>query len=1312
MVLSHDNRRGIVLLVVITLLTLFAVVGLTFVIYAQAEAGSARAWRESESAQRPDADPELLLAHFLGQLVYDTTNPFSALRGHSLARTMYGPAGSTTPFAGTGLFHTAAPDTYYQPDYTQYAGNAINPDSFGVPNVPYTYPDFNNLFLAAVRSSDGAVLIPSYSRTNPQQGGAPISLRPSATYHPSFPAQEDAGGDVKNLPSSPGVLVNAGNNTFANNDSAWMYTGFPVMKANDGRKYTVCFAPLVIDLDNRINLNVHGYWFCHPWLGGLSSNLFQSHMGYGPWEVNLSRIISQNNEAPYLYKGNNGVPGKYDTNFWGNGSFQLGNQYAPSGTFYSETNFDSYGSYRGDCFVLPGIGSQPGTVCFPFLSNIYGNGGIHWTEKYSQARNYNFFSPTQNCYSNAGLTCQSDRRHAVANMEALLRYGDRGSPALTSDLFRLCPTSFQNFQTRWSVTTHSFDLLQPGVSPSIWQAPNTTPLQLNAGSLAPTAAPLPFPPQPNAPTNGEFNGTWQAVTAALGRIDLNRPLPAYPAVSGNFQIDPVGFATATQARQQFAKEIFNVLWQTTGAANPANYATLPAAQQNALRYLAQLAVNIVDYIDSDDFITPFKWYADPNGNTQNDQWVYGTELPRGLINEAYCEIANDPADAGAAAAQKPYRVNFWLELHNPMNSAGQVDGTTIVSLTENGNARLQVPANGNNPSTACYQIVLAKSPNNGLRGDPTNVLGNPDMNQTMSTVTDFSQAAWPAGFAPQNGVDTTIIQPANNGGYWNATGPAPNGGNSVFYVVGPPDDFPGTDPNKPTATVRLNTMYYTLPNTTDLTQPLPQQTVLLRRLACPYMPAQADPTQPNYNPFVTVDYMDTVPVNIGVQVTSTGANQPTPVAMRASIGRNQPYAGDKSQLAAQAPNPALTNQPQHTFFNLNAPVTNPFTWLAFMDRPLVSPMELLHVSGFKPHELTQQFICPNQAGNVVTNGHQVPWADLDLAGQNQSHMLYRAFEFFEAGTRLQWCPVGARTPGKININTTWDLLTFQALCDRQSVMNYFADTDVSNIFTLLTTQRTPNGVPGPTDSPFRGMAAGFTAAGDQQYPNGSGVQNTLLAPNPNTPGQLMFEYNPGANGNHPYLRYQLLSKIFNNVTTRSNVFAVFLTAGFFEVLDDSNSNKPPVLGQEIGRAENRHIRHRMFAIIDRTNLTLNPNSTTQAGPRPFFIESLSSVANAGAATINVPALSGSYEEGSWSISQNMTLTIDSGANQETVQVTATTATPPQFTATFTKPHAIGFSIMGACGNGTTQLGNPGPQVNFDMRNPVYQGVIRYFSIIQ
>ncbi len=111
--------------------------------------------------------------------------------------------------------------------------------------------------------------------------------------------------------------------------------------------------------------------------------------------------------------------------------------------------------------------------------------------------------------------------------------------------------------------------------------------------------------------------------------------------------------------------------------------------------------------------------------------------------------------------------------------------------------------------------------------------------------------------------------------------------------------------------------------------------------------------------------------------------------------------------------------------------------------------------------------------------------------------------------------------------------------------------------------------------------------------------------------------------------------------------------------------------------------------------------------QPFFLESMTAVTNPGSVTIQVPLLQGGFYEGtSWGINNGSVLVIDSGDSQEIVTVTAVNAGAHQFTATFANRHQAGFSISNAV------LGNPGPQPRLDPRNPMYSGVIRYFSIIE
>jgi hypothetical protein len=442
---------------------------------------------------------------------------------------------------------------------------------------------------------------------------------------------------------------------------------------------------------------------------------------------------------------------------------------------------------------------------------------------------------------------------------------------------------------------------------------------------------------------------------------------------------------------------------------------------------------------------------------------------------------------------------------------------------------------------------------------------------------------------------------------------------------------------------------------------------MLRRLANPHLPFNAvasipDPNNagkvianPYYNPYVTVDALDKIPLrdpNNGY--VSRGKLQPY-AGLTIPGANNNIYAPNASSLVVdQKPlvADALTGI-QHTFGLQNTPLpfSGHYEWLVHLDREVISPMELLHVSGYQPYQLTQRFILRDDAANLpgLKFQHYVPWFDQDLAGANppQSHRLYRIFELIHTNDRASGVgnpnatintanpslhgldPVpGSRYPGKININTIWDPEVFAALCDAQPAgannPSFFADADIINpnnpgdqatVWGRMIAQRTPtivNGVrvPGPTDRPFWGLATGLSVV-DQQNPKGRSIEDTLLRSFGGGVQRLFQPTIPAANtaGSHPYAQYQLLTKIYNNLTTRSNVFAVWVTVGFFQVMDDTT--RPVKLGPEIGRSENRNIRHRLFAIVDRSNLAsftgpstrFNPHNVTggdQARLVPYF----------------------------------------------------------------------------------------------------------------
>jgi len=88
------ERPAAVLLIVLVILSIFASIGLAFILYAESEAKSSSNFRESTDFRGPDLDPEMAFALFLQDLIFgnkdDASGVFSALRGHDMLRNMYG----------------------------------------------------------------------------------------------------------------------------------------------------------------------------------------------------------------------------------------------------------------------------------------------------------------------------------------------------------------------------------------------------------------------------------------------------------------------------------------------------------------------------------------------------------------------------------------------------------------------------------------------------------------------------------------------------------------------------------------------------------------------------------------------------------------------------------------------------------------------------------------------------------------------------------------------------------------------------------------------------------------------------------------------------------------------------------------------------------------------------------------------------------------------------------------------------------------------------------------------------------------------
>lgn len=1066
---------------------------------------------------------------------------------------------------------------------------------------------------------------------------------------------------------------------------------------------------------------------------------------------------------------------------------------------------------------------------------------------------------------------------------------------------------------RMQFTTISNDLQRPGIRPWVWANPwGRTPLPTPATPRAPVP---PLPPAHltyaqyqytgaanaafpvggpiNSPTGGapqtppagpppqatDFDPAWRSnIAAGLGSIDLNRPLADYRVDPRKKFEDPgnVTDASAQRAvhdRQLLARDIFYRLLVACGInvgfhptlqlpqptityTDPANdqQQTIDNPEFLAARRLAQLAVNIVDYIDNDDCMTPFNWRHPDSPPAANDEVLFGTELPRLVINEFCIRVRNDPSDLfnlpGSRQnpqATRPYRWQLWMELHNPLTPP---NNAADPNLSFGGRAPLVHTTSANGQSQGpqgVYQIVVEQGQDLKLR-DLDNATGAPAQNTppkapfTRATF-DFVDAA--ANYLDANG--DYLVQWSNGAqGGLPAKIPVPSlGMNPSFIVIGP-TGVPGhINPNPPGNTPEGNT------SAVPVTFEIPQMqgtlgtdvassetefanfrnqktTILLQRLACPYLPRTvANNPNNGLNPFVTVDYVDGTAARsivfdarqckMPAAADATGKNVlgNTRSIQQFSTGKTQPYTSLGVFWQAATDNSGWKNDDSargardwqadaneqgfnHTFYKHN---TGPaaFGWLAHLDRKLISPVELFNVSTWKPHELTQQFFTGTIAAPVKYQ-HLAQWNGTTPAptagvtplpnaqgisvplntslgsapSPNNANdvRLYRALGLLDVRERTLGMPFGGRIPGRVNINTIWDSqvgtitspasATFSALCAIDASINYNSQANVDAIWSYLAgakanilpantnTLYLPAWTPGPglapatwlRDQPFVSAANYTTAlitpnnqnlnppipttAIEQELGSGAFPQPAVTPPNPayptatnnreqgiqqtilGLPGLVPGAFPPsGADKQvHPYLRNELLNKLYNNTTTRSNTFAVYCTIGYFQVTNSGpySAVNRPLLGQELGIGDGTNIRHKFYAIVDRTNLTIETpiggvgaaTARPRQGQRPVFLsyEPLNTDANGsspdplqnrfidprvpdpdttqylphpphppnkravavrvpatGACSAqDVPAVSGIYDGQHWMIKDGDTILLDTGANQEQATV--------------------------------------------------------------
>lgn len=636
------------------------------------------------------------------------------------------------PFNGTGAgYQASAPYLGREVDVSgtnrpvallpHYAGHpdplvAINDASAGGFDESYDAPDYQNMYLALVPAglarevasgSRTLPLLPSYHRPElvnywdnvigptadmtvaaNQDLMRRVIFRPMPWDHPNFTGSNAAGfpnGDwaaaLANAQNVQGIW-DVDNDSDGVADSVWIDPGLPIITTKDGRKVKRLVAVLILDLDSRININVHGnlaqtFAANHRANSAITSSAFAGMLpssptgiilprglGYGPAEVDWQSVIFGNDPTGYNYVIQSRYQGNGENNPGVTGDEFLSQMHAIGMISNNLTGYSSYGS----------------------PPDVYGRGAVA-SDHYGQPA-YGFLGdnetvddPYEVQFDHRRAT--ADRPYDVSDMEWLLRYHDSGVAAQ---------------QTRLQSTTET-DAALGNSAPGVIAADHDR-RQL----LTTISSNMPVPPGPHL-LDQRANGTWAtsgggpdvrnrtildlyakrlsgAADPALAwsqlvpfefrhgqKFNLNRPFGNGLDDDGNGVIDD--FSEGGIAAEQLFMATFEKYNDTTGPDPRQIYARhlymlmmllkdtggapwQPAEDLNGdgvinsldtAHYFAQYAVNVVDFRDNDSIMTGFEydtnpfdgWDVDGDLSTTgeaNRGVVWGTERPELLITES------------------------------------------------------------------------------------------------------------------------------------------------------------------------------------------------------------------------------------------------------------------------------------------------------------------------------------------------------------------------------------------------------------------------------------------------------------------------------------------------------------------------------------------------------------------------------------------------------------------------------------------------------------------------------------------------------
>ena len=547
-------------------------------------------------------------------------------------------------------------------------------------------------------------------------------------------------------------------------DSQWLDLGFPMFVDKNGTSYKAKAEVLVLDLDGRINLNAHGSGtdvenpsdinefnsgnnlypnVTNPMGGGMATLIvpmatLPRGAGRGPAEISVavSKVTGDINGTglPEMLSGDQGqtgqttptnpdaatgrekpklnrVEGRYGDTPWDPNTSPL--LTAKPGVSNSNDNqsFDQWVGTKDTIFFL-----DTASRYYSSPSDLKGRMRI-WVDEFGQPNYYKPYwdaatgnteypnrgwcddevvddpyevrlgrngfrtgwihDPSTGGLSTSAASAAADNLYTPADLEGILRYLDADSLKLPRRLVSLSRDWAS--QNRLSVTTESWD--SPVVGSSAFM---NAVAQL--ASRTPTSY-LMFSPE----------------TLMGHRIDLNRPFHDTSTYEPNDGLANNGLGKSR--RQTFAKHLYAAAYALAG-----NGVDITPAEA---RELAQWAINMVDFRDTDTTITGFEfdttltngWQVDNDLSTTNGQdraVVWGCERPEILLTEAICwhDRGTEDAAIGGTLVDKDTTQRdddfdqkrrpqgaFFFELYSPWQSrAFEFDNASNAKSVKDGSS--------------------------------------------------------------------------------------------------------------------------------------------------------------------------------------------------------------------------------------------------------------------------------------------------------------------------------------------------------------------------------------------------------------------------------------------------------------------------------------------------------------------------------------------------------------------------------------------------------------------------------------------------